>query len=133
MSIELDSHDPTSVIWRREVSRVIDPEILRSPGFRRVFQNSLESLEIDYEKAIDIAGLVDWIEDDLPEGASVRVASDGSSCEVTVQGFAGSIRVERHTLHIAGRPGMSPDALVEQFLKFQTRFGGKKGLPRVKG
>jgi hypothetical protein len=61
------------------------------------------------------------------------VASDASACDVTVQGFAGRIHVERSTLRIEGPPGLSPESLVEQFFAFQQRFGGKKGLPALGG
>jgi len=126
--VSLDPDDPSGVIWRREVSQVTDPDVLRSDGFRRVFGPSLDTLEFDFEKPIDVEDLVDRIEDDPPPGVKVRVASDATSCDVTVQGFAGRIHVERASLRVEGPPGLSPDSLVEQFFAFQSRFGGKKGL-----
>jgi hypothetical protein len=128
VSVSLDPDDPTSVIWRREVSQLSDPDVLRADGFRRVFGRSLDTLEFGFEKPIDVEELVDRIEDDPPLGTTVRVASDASSCDVTVQGFAGCIHVERASLRIEGPPGLTPDSLVEQFFAFQSRFGGKKGL-----
>lgn len=128
VSVSLDPDDPTSVVWRREVSQVSDPDLLRADGFRRVFGGTLDTLEFDFEKPIDVEELVDRIEDDLPPGVKVRVLSDASACDVTVQGFAGRIHVERSSLRVEGPPGLSPDSLVEQFFEFQSRFGGKKGL-----
>lgn len=132
VSVSLDPDDPTCVIWRREVSQVTDPDVLRSDGFRRVFSRSLDTLEFGFEKPIDVEELVDRIEDDPPAGTAVRVASDASSCDVTVQGFAGRIHVERASLRIEGPPGLTPDSLVEQFFAFQSRFGGRRGLPALK-
>jgi len=132
VSVSLDPDDPISVIWRREVSQVTDPDVLRSDGFRRIFGSSLDTLEFGFEKPIDVEELVDRIEDDPPLGTAVRVASDASSCVVTVQGFAGRIHVERDRLRIEGRSGLSPDSLVEQFFAFQSRFGGRRGLPALK-
>ncbi len=128
VSVSLDPDDPSSVVWRREVSQVSDPDVLRSDGFRKVFGGRLETLQFDFEKAIDVEELVDRIEDDLPAGVKVRVASDGSSCDVTVAGFAGKVHVERSSLRVEGPPGLTPESLVEQFFAFQSRFGGKKGL-----
>jgi hypothetical protein len=133
VSVSLDPDDPTSVIWRREVSQVTNPDVLRADGFRRVFGAVLDTLQFDFEKPIDVEELVDRIEDDPPPGVKVRVASDASACDVTVQGFAGRIHVERASLRIEGPPGLSPDSLVEQFFAFQRRFGGKKGLPALGG
>jgi hypothetical protein len=133
VSVSLDPDDPASVIWRREVSQVSDPDVLRADGFRKVFGNALDTLQFDFEKVIDVEELVDRIEDDPPPGVKVRVASDASSCDVTVQGFAGRIHVERSSLRVEGPPGLSPDSLVEQFFAFQRRFGGKRGLPALGG
>ena len=133
VSVSLDPDDPASVVWRREVGQVSDPDVLRAEGFRRVFGNALDTLQFDFERPIDVEELVDRIEDDPPPGVKVRVASDASSCDVTVQGFAGRIHVERSSLRVEGRPGLSPDSLVEQFFAFQARFGGKKGLPALGG
>ena len=108
-----------------------DPDVLRAEGFRKVFGGSLDTLQFDFEKPIDVEDLVDRIEDDPPPGVKVRVASDASACDVTVQGFAGRIHVERASLRVEGPPGLSPDSLVEQFFAFQARFGGKKGLPAL--
>jgi hypothetical protein len=133
VSVSLDPDDPTSVVWRRDVSQVTDPDVLRADGFRRVFGKTLDTLQFDFERPIDVEELVDRIEDDPPAGVRVRVASDASACDVTVQGFAGRIHVERSTLRIEGPPGLSPESLVEQFFAFQQRFGGKKGLPALGG
>ena len=103
VSVSLDPDDPSSVIWRREVSQVSDADLLRSQGFRDVFGGRLETLQFDFEKPIDVEELVDRIEDDLPAGVKVRVASDGSSCDVTVAGFAGKVHVERSSLRVAAR------------------------------
>jgi hypothetical protein len=132
VSVSLDPDDPTGVIWRREVSQVSDPDVLRANGFRRIFRNSLDTLQFDFEKPIDVEALVDRIEDDPPQGVKVRVASDALACDVEVDGFAGRIHVERSRLRIEGPPGLSPDSLVEQFFAFQSRFGGKKGLPALR-
>lgn len=131
VSVSLDPDDPSGVIWRREVSQVSDADVLRSDGFRKVFGGRLETLQFDFEKPIDVEELVDRIEDDLPTGIKVRVASDGSACDVTVQGFAGRVHVERSSLRVEGPPGLTPESLVEQFFAFQARFGGKKGLPAL--
>jgi hypothetical protein len=132
ISVSLDPDDPTDVIWRHEVSQVTDAGVLRSDGFRRVFGGHLDTLAFDFEKPIDVEDLVDRIEDDPPPGVKVRVASDASSCDVTVAGFAGRIHVERAALRVEGPAGLTPDSLVEQFFAFQARFGGAKGLKALK-
>jgi hypothetical protein len=132
VSVSLDPDDPTMVIWRREISQVSDADILRSDGFRQLFGGKLDTLQFDFEKPIDVEDLVDRIEENPPPGVKVRVASDGSSCDVTVHGFTGRVHVERSSLRVEG-PSSSPESLVEQFFAFQARFGGKKGFPALGG
>jgi hypothetical protein len=125
VSVSLDPDDPSLVIWRREVSHVADLDTLRSDGFRRVFARKLDTLQFEFDRPIDIEGLVDRIEEDPPPGTRVRVASDSSACDIMVQGFAGRIHVEPRNLRIEGPPGLTPESLVEQFFAFQARFGGQ--------
>ena len=71
---------------------------------------------------------MDRIEDDLPPGVKVRVLSDASACDVTVQGFAGSIHVERSSLRVEGPPGLTPDSLVEHLKNGDHVIGLFQGM-----
>lgn len=133
LSVALDADDPTSVIWRREVSQIKNVDVLRTEAFQRVFAGTLDTLEFEFEKPIDVEALIDRIEDEPPPGVKVRVASDASTCDIAVQGFGGRIHVERSLLRVEGGVGLTPDSLVAQFFAFLVQFGGKKGLPAVKG
>lgn len=132
VSVSLDSADPTSLIWRREVSQFSKGDLLQKPAFRQVFQDSLDTLEFHFDQLIDIEELVDRIEDQRPEGVKIRVGSDASFCEVTILGFIGLVRVERSLLRIVAPTGLGPASLIEQFFAFQAQFGGRKGLPAIK-
>ena len=75
---------------------------------------------------------MDDLEDRSIPGVRVRVTSDESFCEVTLAGFAGSVRIDANTLQIEGRgPGGGPAGLIAQFFEFQRRFG--TGRPEALG
>ena len=132
VSVAIDPAEPTSMLWRRELSQFAKADILQKPAFRKVFPDSLETLEFHFDQLIDIGELVDRIEDNIPDGVKIRVGGDASYCEVSVAGFSGRVRVEKSLLRIDGPSGLGPASLVEQFFEVQARFGGKKGLPAIK-
>lgn len=131
VAIRLDETDPTNLIWQREIGQIADPDVLQAPGFRDVFGSMLDSLSFDFENPVDLEVLVDRLEADIDSGLHIRVSSDLSECQVTPMGFAGIITITPQSMQIAGRPGCSPEVLVEQFFQFQTRYGGRKGLPAL--
>jgi hypothetical protein len=90
----------------------------------------LDTLIFDFTQAIDVNEMVDRIEDKMPEGLTLRVASDGSQCTIGIRGFSGRLVIEKAQIRIEGAPGTHPDSLIEQFLAFQASFG-KKGLPGI--
>ena len=38
VAVEVNATDPTEVVWRREVGRLRDPELVRSEAFANVFR-----------------------------------------------------------------------------------------------
>jgi hypothetical protein len=71
---------------------------------------------------------VDRIEEEMPAGLRLRCASDCSSCDVTVAGFAGVIRLFRDRVEVHGQKAPGSQGLVEAFLRFQDLFAGRSDL-----
>ncbi len=122
LAIQIDPDDVSMVIWRREVGHFTDASVLRSPGFRKVFGSHLDELTFDFLSPLDVEALVDQIEDRNPKGVKVRVAGDGSSCEITIAGFKGMLKVDRKRIIISAGAGANPESLLEQFFRFQNQF-----------
>jgi hypothetical protein len=130
--VTLDPNDPTQVVWQREVSHIQDPELIRGPAFAAVFGTSFDTLIFEFAMPLDVAELVDRIEEDPIPGVRMRSSIDASSCEITLEGFAGAIRVQADRLTITGRSATAA-ALIDQFFEFQSRFGRKVDLPALRG
>lgn len=129
VAVEVNATDPTEVIWRREVGRLRDPELVRSEAFGNVFGTTFTTLVFEFAVPVDVAEFVDRIEDSPPEGVKVSVASGSDAAEVKLAGFTGNVTVTPHALEITGRTGSSA-GLLDQFLNFLRKFAGL-GEPRA--
>lgn len=123
VSLAVNPDEPTDVIWRREIGRLSGPEFVRSEGFQAVFGSMFDRLVFEFAIPVDVAELVDRIEDSPPEGVKVGVASDANAAEIALVGFAGKVTVTPDAVTIQGRPGDSA-SLLEQFLTFLRKFTG---------
>jgi hypothetical protein len=129
VSVGVNPDDPTEVVWRREVGRLIDPELVRSEGFTSVFGTVFDRLVFEFIVPVDVAEFVDRIEDFPPEGVKVTVASGSDAAEVRLAGFTGRVTVTPTAVEIEGRTG-STAGLLDQFLTFLHTFAGI-GEPRA--
>ena len=109
-------------LWRREVGGFADPGFVRGPGFDAVFGKLFDQLAFEFAAPVDVAALVDRLEEAPPDGVRVHVASDGGACDITLAGFAGRVTVGRGALVVRGRGGNSA-GLLDQFLGFLKTVG----------
>ncbi|WP_161968072.1 caspase family protein [Fimbriiglobus ruber] len=122
VSAGLDPADPARVTWTREVGQFADPGFVRGPGFEAVFGKLFDQLVFEFAVPVDVSGLVDRLEDRLPKGVKIHVASDGTTCDVALAGFAGRVTVGKDTLTVRGR-GADSAGLLDQFLAFLQTVG----------
>ena len=123
VSLAVNPDEPSEVIWRREVGRLSGPEFVRSPGFQAVFGTMFDRLVFEFAVPVDVAELVDRIEESPPEGVRIGLGSDANAAEIALAGFAGKVTVTPDAVIIQGRAGTAA-SLLEQFLAFLNKFGG---------
>jgi hypothetical protein len=123
VTVEVNPEAPTEAIWRREVSRLADPEFVRSEAFVAVFGSSFDKLVFEFTEPLDVAQFVDRIEEQPAAGVKVNVASGSDAAEVKLAGFTGRISVTRDAVMIEGRSGATV-GLLDQFLIFLSKFRG---------
>jgi hypothetical protein len=131
VSVDLSDDDPTTVVWRREVAGIRNPEVVLGKPFQYVFGEVFDTLVFEFTRPFDLEGWVDHIEDEMPPGVKLRTASDCSRCDVSVTGFAGVIRLYRDRVEIQGRKTPGSKGLVEAFLHFQDLFAGRRDLQEL--
>jgi hypothetical protein len=128
VSADLADDDPATVVWRREVAGIRNPEVVLGRPFQQVFGAMFDTLVFEFTRPFDLEAWVDRIEEEVPAGVKVRTSSDCSSCDVHVRGFAGVIRLYRDWVEVQGRQGPGSKGLVEAFLHFQDLFTGRRDL-----
>lgn len=134
VSIELTEDDPTTVVWRREVTGIRTPEVVLSKAFGLAFGETFDTLVFEFTRPFALETWVDRIEDEAPPGVKLRCASDCSTCDVMVAGSVGVIRLSRDRVEVrsagTGRAAAS-NGLVEAFLHFQDLFSGRRDLQEL--
>ncbi len=116
----LDDADPTRAIVRRELTPD-DLTCLKHPYFGSVFPQGFDTLRADWIEPLDIIEIFDELEDDPIPGTKLKIGSDNSFFELTIEGFAGFVRLEPKLLSVGGS-GAGAAVLMDQFLMFQKRF-----------
>jgi hypothetical protein len=118
IGVGIDPVKADAVLWRREVTSLRDPLIVRSQEFTSVFKMLFQSLVFEFETEIAVAELVDQIEEESRHGVKVLCGSDASWCDIILKGFRGAIHINARSLTISGRHGPSAASLLDQFLFF---------------
>jgi hypothetical protein len=127
---DLDPDEPSKLIWRREAGQFADPGFVRSAGFNELFPGTFDRLVFEFARPIDVGEFVDRVEDSPPAGAKLTVTSDGKACDITLAGFAGTVRVQRHAVTVRGRAA-DASGLLDRFLQFLGKFGAVGELPAL--
>jgi hypothetical protein len=128
VAVELAADDPTTVVWRREVGNIRNPDVVMGKAFQSAFGDLFDTLAFEFTQPFDLETWVDRVEEEMPAGVKVRCDSDCSSCDITVAGFTGVIRLRRDRVEIHGGKTPTSKGLVEAFLQFQDVFAGKRDL-----
>ena len=128
VKLALDPSDTSRIVWRREVGSFRDPLTVRSPEFVAAFGSVFNILYFEFAAPIRVDQFVDRIEEDDRPGVKVKCARDSTSCEITLIGFHGVIRVDRSSLTIEGTSSPSAASLLDQFIEFMQRYPQTPGL-----
>lgn len=132
VGVDLADDDAGTVVWRREVAAIREPKVVLDRPFQRVFGELFDTLVFEFTRPFDLEAWVDQIEEEGADRVKLRCASDCSSCDVTVKGFLGVIRLFRDRVEVQGqgqgRQAPGSKGLMEAFLTFQDLFAGRKDL-----
>lgn len=128
ISVDLAEDDPTTVIWRREVAGIRNPELILGSAFQRIFGSVFDTLVFEFTRPFDLEAWVDRIEEEIPEGVKLRTSSDCSSCDVHVRGKLCVIRLFRDRVEIQGQKTPGSKGLMDAFLHFQDLFSARRDI-----
>lgn len=118
--VSLNSHDPSQVIWQRQVSEIREPGQVLAEPFAAVFGSMFNTVELAPPKPVDLEAFIDRVEDLASEQVTLSYDKDATWCRVSVAGIAGEMEITARTLSLVQRNPKSPGILLQSFLDFQA-------------
>ena len=127
VSVIHDPNDATAVIWRRQLSEFRQIEKLDSPELATVFGTTFDTVELSPPAAIDIAALIDHIEDEADERISLEYDRQVTWCAVTILGIAGQMKFTSDRIALVIHQAQPPGKLLDSFFKVRSRISEIQG------
>ena len=127
VSVIHDVNDATGVIWRRQLSEFRQIDQLDSPELASVFGTTFDTVEFSPPAAIDIAALIDHIEDEADERISLEYDRQTTWCAVTIRGIAGQMKFTSERIALVIHQAQPPGKLLDSFFKVRSRISEIQG------
>lgn len=112
LEVSLCADNPAEVVWRRELSNIRDGEQLRRGELEAVFAQAFNEMELNVMEPVDVAALIDALEEN---GHEVDYPLDASSCSIELPDLGVSVHVRPDGFIIRYPSAGSPRALLEDF------------------
>lgn len=121
LHVELDADAPSRFGWFEAITRISDPDQVCGRAFQSVFQDRFRVLEIRPAQAIDVASVIDAVEDE-EGGDSLEYDRNASYCRWRFADEGAQVQVEPDRVMIAGTGSLPVATLFERFMEIQARL-----------
>ena len=125
-----DPEDPASAIISRQLTN-ISPAIVDNDAFNKVFDKSFRELNFEFENNVNVADLIDQLEDLDMDAVELTYPADNSYCELTVEGSPLTIRITDDNLTVRASKAAAPRQLVQSFFDVQKALTGSPVLKAI--
>jgi len=122
-----DVNDATSVIWRRQLSEFRQIDKLDSAELTSVFGTTFDTVELSPPAVIDVAALIDQIEDEADERISLDYDRQTTWCAVTIRGIGGHMKFTSDRIALFIHQAQPPGKLLDAFFKVRSRISEIQG------
>jgi hypothetical protein len=119
VSVSLNPKDPSEAIWLHQVVNIRKPDQILTEEFDKVFEGTFDTLEFSTGKTINIAGVIDQIENLEDERITVDYDKDLTRCIIRLKGINSAIILNRETFSLVQEGGHSTKDLIDSFFKVQ--------------
>jgi hypothetical protein len=124
ISASLAPDDASEVLWRRQIASFRRPQELFSPAFSLVFGHLFDTVELIPPSAIDLAELIDRIEERNIATISLEYDRNATWCQISLQGISGEMRLTPDRVSLVVAEPQPPSRLLEAFLRARSQFSG---------
>jgi hypothetical protein len=131
ISIDHDSADPTSAVWRRAVEKITNSDAVFSEAFSEVFPNVFDTLELRTFSKVDIESLVDSLEELDDDRLELEYDHGLTECHVTIEGVPGEIHIDARTLRMVHSIPRLPSYMLRSFLAIQSALLSSNGVSMI--
>ncbi len=114
--------DPGVVIWQRLITSIMEPARIFAGPFEEVFGQRFNEMEISIKDELDLESIVDHIEECEPANLSIDYDKDLTWCEIEPAQSGMTIVIKPRSLQLVSRKEISPQDLLNAFLKVQQDF-----------
>jgi hypothetical protein len=115
----INPDDPSEYIFTFEARNFRPPEIVESKKFNQVFASRFSSLVFEFNQAVDVETIIDFIEKVEGEEISIDYPSDCSSCTINLRELNADIYIEHREFSITYNKPVQPIKLLEGFFNAQ--------------
>ncbi len=127
VSVIHDANDATAVIWRRQLSEFRQIDKLDSSELASVFGSTFDTVELAPPAAIDIAALIDQIEEEADDRVSLNYDRQATWCTVSIRGISGEMRFTTDRIALVIHQAQPPGKLLDAFFKVRSRINAIQG------
>ncbi len=124
ISAQLAPDDPSEILWRRQVAEFRAPKELFSSAFSTVFGNLFDTVELLPTALIDIAEVIDQIEDKGLSNITLEYDRSATWCHINLEGVAGQMQLTPDRVSLVVAQAQSPTRLLEAFFHARSQFSG---------
>lgn len=133
ISVAQSPDDPASVVWRRSVDAIVEPEQVLSAAFDQVFAQVFDTVELSLHGAVDLEQLIDTIEAGDRNAIQVEYNDQPqiASCTITVHGYNVAIRVTPGTFAVVHPRPQLPKRLVQSLFEIQDSLQQEHAIAAI--
>jgi len=122
IGIGLDPERITHACWTRELNHIHDPQKLITDAFDECFGAANWILEMPVKDPMDIADVIDNIEDAENDAIEINYDKDATWCDVNIQGVLGTLRVTPSAFVISPPSSIPPRKIFETLFQMRVRL-----------